>query len=176
MGEDNPAWVRGILGGIDKQLRTISQKAKKTLRLLRVTLAFLIIFDVAIVAAAAISIWRPEYTPYALAVVALAALIPIVAITALVALPLRMKSVTSLVDKGYPANAKELAIRIAARKMRNQSIETEEMLFETAWNESRKMLRKYQARARRMQEEDATNGNSAPTPSGSSTETLRPQP
>jgi Na+/phosphate symporter len=106
-----------------------------------------------VLASAVVAIAWPAYWPYAYAAATVFLVIPLVILLALVALPLKAKSVVRLIDMGYPANTKEMAIRVAARKLHEQSIESEELLVQTALNESRKLLRKYRERAERLKQE-----------------------
>jgi hypothetical protein len=80
-----------------------------------------------------------------------------------VGLPLKAHGVIRLIERGYPGNAREVAIRLAARKLRDESIETEELLVETALNEARKVLRRI-----RHEPEGSEAGTppSAPPPAG----------
>lgn len=129
---------------LDARLQRASESAKRVLRAIRLARFMLWLAIVLVLASAAVGIWMPKYFPYAYAVAVVMLVIPLAMLAVLVALPLRAKSVVRLVDQGYPDNAKELLIRVLARKMRDQSIETEELLVETAVNEARKILRRVQ--------------------------------
>ncbi len=103
--------------------------------------------------------WFPVMVPVTLTVFGVYLAVPLIGIFILLGLPLKAKSVLRLIDQGYPANAREFAIRAAARKLHEQSIETEELLVDTAINESKKALKKYRARAERLREQlDADEG------------------
>lgn len=140
-------WLRALWSLVDERLAEISRKLRGFVRLLRVALTFLVIAILAVLAAPVVLMFWPEWFPIAYAVSTVILVIPLIALTALVALPLRLKSIIRLIDKGYPANAKEVAIRVAARKLHDQSIATEELLVDTALNEGRKMVQRFKARA-----------------------------
>ncbi len=122
----------------------------KRLRLARFLVFLLFLLPLV---AAGLVIWQPAYTQYALGLVAIYVAVPLIVVWFLMGLPLRAKSIVRLIDQGYPANVKELAIRAAAKKLHEESIETEELLVDTAINESRKALKKYRARAERLKQE-----------------------
>lgn len=151
--DDRDAWWNVPLRAIDRMLRSWSAKAQKVLRRLRVARFFVLLLFLVPLAAAGVAIGLPWFLPYAVAIIAVYVAIPLIGVFFLLGLPLKAKSVVRLIDKGYPANVKELAIRSAARKLHEQSIETEELLVDTALNESRKLLRKYRARAERLKKE-----------------------
>jgi hypothetical protein len=151
-------WLRAFWRTVDSALRDVSdglQKAVRTLRLLR---AFLIVSVVVVVASAVVGIWRPDWLPYAYAAAVVFLVIPLIILLALVSLPLRAKSLVRLIDAGYPRMTRELAIRVAARKLHEQSIESEALLLETAIHESRKLLRRYRERARRVRDDFDDSG------------------
>lgn len=142
------------LRAIDRMLKDWSAKAQKIVRRLRLArFLVLLLFLVPLAAAAGVAIGLPWFMPYAMAILAVYVAVPLLAVFYLLGLPLKAKSIVRLIDKGYPANLKELAIRSAARKLHEQSIETEELMLDTAINESRKLLKKYQARADRLKKE-----------------------
>lgn len=160
---DGLGWLGTLWRSLDGTLRGLStglQKAVRTLRLLR---AFLVIAVLVVLASAVVGIVEPAWLPYAYAAAVVFLVIPLGILLGLVSLPLRAKSLVRLIDMGYPANAKEMAIRVAARKLHEQSIETEELLLATAVNESKKLLRRYRQRAQRVREdlerEEARAGN-----------------
>lgn len=138
---DAPFWFLGMFRAADAWLRGLSRRLRGMLRLMRAVVALLVVLDLTILAAAVLVVLRPEYVHYVAAFTLAVLLIPMIALTMLATLPLRFRSVTRLIDKGYPANAKELALRALARKFRDQSIETEELLAQALWNEARKALR-----------------------------------
>ena len=162
-------WLFTVWAMVDERLAEASARLQGLVRMLRVAVAFLVVGILLVLASPVVLLVWPDWFPLAYAVSTVVLVVPLVAVTVLVGLPLRMKSVVRLIDKGYPENAKELAIRIAARKLRDQSIETEELLVETALNEGRKVLERYKARAATL-EQDATQGEpgrdpAAPPPS-----------
>ena len=148
-------WLRGLWAMVDERLGELSDKLQRILRLVRFLVAFLTLGVLLVLASAVVGLLWPQWFPIAYAVATIFLVIPLVAVLVLVYLPLRAKSVVRLIDKGYPANAKELAIRVAARKLHDQSIETEELLVETALNEGRKVLRRMDERAAQAQAEAA---------------------
>ena len=135
-------WLRGAWAMVDERLRDLSDTLQRIVRMIRVVVGFLAVGVVLVLASAVVGLVWPRWFPVAYAVSTLFLVLPLVALLLLAYLPLRAKSVVRLIDKGYPANAKELAIRVAARKLHDQSIETEELLVETAINEGRKVLRR----------------------------------
>jgi hypothetical protein len=139
-------WLRMMWAMLDERLAELSLKLQRIVRLIR-TVVVLLWVGVALVllAPVVLFVW-PEYFPIAYALSTVVLVIPIVALAVLAGLPLKARSVVRLIDKGYPANAKEIAIRLAARKLHDQSIETEELLVDTAINEGRKILRRVQER------------------------------
>jgi hypothetical protein len=139
--------VKAVWSMVDERLRELSLRLQRVVRLLRVASAFLVFGILCVLGSAVVGLLWPSWFPIAYAVSTVFVILPLVALLVLVALPLRARSVVRLIDKGYPANARELAIRVAARKLRDQSIETEELLVETALNEGRKVLQRVQARA-----------------------------
>ena len=135
-------WLRGVWAMVDERLRDLSDTLQRIVRMIRVLVGFLTVGVVLVLASAVVGLVWPRWFPVAYALATIFLVIPLVALLVLAYLPLRAKSVIRLIDKGYPANAKELAIRVAARKLHDQSIETEELLVETAINEGRKVLRR----------------------------------
>lgn len=140
-------WVQSLWAMVDGRLREASAKLQRIVRLLRVLVAFLTVGVLLVLGSAVVGLFWPEWFFVAYAVASVFLVIPLAALLVLAMLPLRAKSVIRLIDKGYPANARELAIRVAARKLRDQSIETEELLVETAINEGRKVMERAKARA-----------------------------
>jgi len=140
-------WLQGVWAMVDERLRETSRKLQRVVRTLRLVAFLVTVGILAVLASAVVGLLWPRWFFVAYAVATLFTVIPLVLVLALVMLPLRMRSVIRLVDKGYPANARELAIRIAARKLHDQSIETEELLVETALNEGRKLMDRAKARA-----------------------------
>lgn len=162
-------WLRTLWAVVDERLAETSRKLQVAVRALRATVAALVVAIVLSLASPVVLFVWPAYFPIAYAISTVVLLIPLIALAVLVALPLRLKSVIRLIDKGYPGNAKEIAIRLAARKLHDQSIETEELLVETALNEGRKLYDRYQARAaaaRQGQEETGSDARGRPGDGG----------
>jgi hypothetical protein len=140
-------WLRSLWGLVDERLRELSERLQRIVRTLR-ALAFLLTLGVLLVlASAVVGLFWPRWFPVAYAVSTIFLVVPLIGLLVLVLLPLRAKSLVRLIEKGYPGNARELAIRAVARKMRDQSIETEELLVETAINEGRKVVERVKAKA-----------------------------
>ena len=137
-------WIRMLWAMVDDRLAELAAKLQRIVRLLRVAVAMLVVAVVLVLLSPVVLFLAPDYFPIAYAVSTVILVIPIVILAVLASLPLKMKSVIRLIDKGYPANAKEIAIRVAARKLHEESIETEELLVETAINEGRKAIRRYE--------------------------------
>ena len=154
-------WLQAIWAMVDERLREVSEKLQKVVRLLRVLVAFLTVGVLLVLASAVVGLLWPKWFPVAYAIATVFLVIPLVALLALAYLPLRAKSVIRLIDKGYPGNARELAIRVAARKLRDQSIETEELLVETAVNETRKVIERAKAKAAARAEAEAAEAAAA---------------
>ncbi len=152
MGERKP-WYSALLRMVDDSLRAASKTARKIVTIIRVTRIALFFLAVLYLSGGPIAFLWPQLLPYYIALVALTFAIAFIGLGILVGLPLRAKSIVRLIDMGYPKNVRELGIRVVARKLHEESIESEELLVETAWNESKKMLRKYKARAARLKEE-----------------------
>lgn len=140
-------WLQSLWAMVDERLRETSEKLQRVVRLLRVLVFFLTLGVLLVLGSAVVGLFWPQWFFVAYAVATLFLVIPLAALLVLAMLPLRAKSVIRLIDKGYPANARELAIRVAARKLRDQSIETEELLVETALNEGRKVMERAKAKA-----------------------------
>lgn len=155
------AWYKAAWGFADNALRAWSERLQKIVRLLRLARNLLILAILVVLASAAVGIWWPQWFPYAYALAVVILCIPLAMLAVLVALPLRARSIVRLIDMGYPANAREMAIRVLARKLHDESIATEELLWDTAVNEGRKWMRKMEAEraARRA-------GGQAPPPPG----------
>lgn len=140
-------WYQALWEAVDSSLQSFADSAKKLLKFLRTLRAIILISIFGALALTATSFYFPRWQGI-LMVAAMAFLaIPHLYWYVILGLPLQAKSVVRLVDMGYPANARELGIRIAARKLHDESIETEELLVKTAWNESKKALRDYRQRA-----------------------------
>lgn len=148
-------WIRTLWAMVDERLAELSLKLQRMVRTLRAAVFALVVAILLVLASPVVLFVAPQYFPIAYAVSTVILVIPLVLVTALVALPLRMKSVVRLIDKGYPANAKEIAIRVAARKLHEQSIQTEELLVDTALNEGRKLVERYKAQAAARADDDS---------------------
>jgi hypothetical protein len=140
-------WLRTLWAMVDDRLAELSAKLQAVVRMLRLAVALLVVAVLLVLASPVVLYLWPEWFPLAYAISTMILVIPIVLLAVLAALPLRMKSVVRLIDKGYPENAKEIAIRIAARKLHDQSIATEELLVDTALNEARKVMERAKAHA-----------------------------
>jgi hypothetical protein len=140
---------------LDGSLRGWSRRLQAIVRTLRLARLLLVVGILAVLASAVVGLLWPPWFPLAYAIAAVALVVPLALCLVLVGLPLRARSVIRLIDKGYPENAKELLLRLAARKLRDESIETEELLLETAINEGRKLVR-------RMRSEEGQEGNAEP--------------
>lgn len=184
-------WYKAIWRLFDGTLRSISDTLQSIVRVLRITRVVMALLVVLMLLVAVFVILRPEYSHYVLAAVVVLLTLPIVAIFGLASLPFRAKSAVRLIDQGYPENVKELTIRAVARKFHDESIATEELLVDTAVNESRKALSKYRTRLERlraeldaMEEAAGASGEGPPledrserTPSGGSRDDAdRPEP
>lgn len=161
-------WLQALWAMVDERLREVSLKLQRVVRMIRVAVAFLTVGVVLVLLSAVVGLVWPRWFPVAYAVATLFLVLPLVALLLLVYLPLRAKSVVRLIDKGYPANAKELAIRVAARKLHDQSIETEQLLVETALNEGRKIMERAKAKAAAAEAQAQAPGGVgfAPPPDG----------
>ena len=139
--------MRTLWAMMDERLAELSATLQGVVRMLRLAVALLVVAVILVLASPVVLYLWPQWFPLAYAVSTVILVIPIVLLAVLASLPLRMKSVVRLIDKGYPENAKEIAIRIAARKLHDQSIQTEELLVDTALNEARKVMERAKARA-----------------------------
>ena len=148
-------WLRTLWAMVDDRLAELSAKLQAVVRMLRLAVALLVVAVLLVLASPVVLYLWPEWFPLAYAISTVILVIPIVLLAVLAALPLRMKSVVRLIDKGYPANAKEIAIRVAARKLHEQSIQTEELLVDTALNEGRKLVERYKAQAAARADDDS---------------------
>ena len=144
MGE-TLSWLRTMWAMVDERLAELSLRLQRIVRLIRVAVVALWVAVVLVLLAPVVLFVWPEYFPIAYAVSTVILVIPIVILAVVAGLPLKARSVVRLIDKGYPANAKEIAIRLAARKLHEQSIQTEELLVDTAINEGRKLIRRVEA-------------------------------
>lgn len=140
---DKAGWIIQVWKQFDDALRDINKKLARALFWMRFGQAFLVLAILASWGFGVAALFWPEWAPYFYLGAIILLSIAIIPWAALISVPLRLKSVTRLIDKGYPENARELAIRAVARKLHDESIETEELLFDTAINEGRKMVRKY---------------------------------
>ena len=151
-------WYTALMRMVDEQLQGLSDSLRRKVRFLRLLRALTVFALVGSLGMAVLGLWRPDLLAYAFAVTVVLLSVPLMFFAVLLSAPLRAKSILRLIDKGYPENAKEIAIRLAARKLRDESIETEELLVETAWNESKKAYRKFQDRAASMRDDEARDG------------------
>lgn len=156
-------WLQTLWAMVDERLREASAKLQRLVRAIRILVVFLTVGVVLVLSSAVVGLLWPRWFPIAYAVATIFLVIPLVGLLALAYLPLRAKSVIRLIDKGYPGNAREIAIRVAARKLRDQSIETEELLVETALNEGRKILDRAKARDAAREAEAEADARSRPS-------------
>ena len=147
------AWWHAAWSLVDTTLRGWSQAAQSIVAKVRFARNAVGVFIFALYALVAAAIIWPQYDQIFLGITIVLLSILIWVAFFLIGLPLRAKSIVRLIDTGYPENAKELALRVAARKLHEESIETEELLVETAWNEGRKAYHKYKAKAMQLKEE-----------------------
>ncbi len=133
---------------LDKALAAANKKAKRILFFIRLAAVFMVLTILGSWTLAGLAIWRPDLAVYFYLGAVVLLSIGLIPWAVLIMLPLKLKSVTRLIDKGYPANAKELGLRTIARKLHDESIETEELLFDTAINEGKKVLRRMQEKSR----------------------------
>ncbi len=163
------AWATSLYRLVDERLRDASKRLQRGLTALRVLVFLLVLGLLGVYVSAVGAIVRPDWLHYWFAGTVVVLSLPLVVLTALVALPLRLRSVTRLIDKGYPENAKELALRVAARKLHDESIETEELLLDTAINEGRKAVRKYKPAVEellRKREQERQRADAGPEDAG----------
>ncbi|MES2153973.1 MAG: hypothetical protein V4510_02465 [bacterium] len=143
---DAKPWYRAIWHLMDESMRRWSERLQRIVRLLRLARFLLVVGILAILGSAIVGLFWPKYFPYAYAVATVFLVVPLILLVVLAGLPLRARSVVRLIDMGYPANAREMAIRMIARKLHDESIATEELLWDTAVNEGRKFIRKVEER------------------------------
>lgn len=158
------AWYTALWALVDERLRTLSRKLQALVRLLRLARVLLVLGILCVLGSAVVGLLWPRWFPVAYAVAVLALVVPLVLCLVLVSLPLKAKGVVRLIERGYPANTRELAIRVAAGKLHGQSIETEELLVETALNEARKALRRLRGEAPAPPPATPAPGDPAATP------------
>lgn len=139
---DTKPWYRAIWHLMDDSMRRWSAKLQRIVRLLRLVRFLLVVGILAVLASAVIGLYWPKVFPVAYAIATVFLVVPLVMLVVLAGLPLRARSVVRLIDMGYPANGREIAIRLMARKLHDESIATEELLWDTAINEGRKFVRK----------------------------------
>ncbi|MCA1819605.1 MAG: hypothetical protein LC620_06095 [Halobacteriales archaeon] len=155
---DGRPWYMALWAMVDGTMRRWAETLQRLVRLLRFVRALLVVGVILVLASAVLALLAAAgrldmkwfLVSYAWSTVFL--VVPLAILVILVGLPLRARSVTRLIDMGYPANARELAIRVFARKLRDESIETEELLVETALNEGRKVMRRMEEARRRAAE------------------------
>lgn len=147
------AWWKPAATFADQTLRGISDWLKGQLRMVRLLRFLLAAGLVAAYASLVGAIVWPEQTRWFFGIAVVGLSLPLMYWYVLLSIPLQARSIVRLIDEGYPQNVKELAIRAAARKLHDESIETEELLVETAWNETKKAYRKYMARAETIRDD-----------------------
>lgn len=163
---DSKPWYRAVWMALDASMRSWSLKLKRILRVLRFTRALLIVGILAILATAVVGLFWPKHFFVAYAISSIFVVIPLIAFAFLVSVPLKAKSIVRLIDMGYPANARELAIRFVARKLHEESIASEELLWDTAVNEGKKFVRKMEADKARRQAERQGGSDTGTGPGG----------
>lgn len=141
---DKKGWVLALWRQIDDTLKGINKALQRALFWMRFGQIFLVLAILASWGLGIAALFWPQWSGYFYLGAIVLLSIAVIPWAVLISIPLRLKSVTRLIDKGYPENAKELAIRAIARKLHDESIETEELLFDTAINEGKKMMRKMQ--------------------------------
>jgi hypothetical protein len=147
-------WYLALWAMVDTTLRRWSEALERLVRTLRLVRVLLWLGIVLVLVSALLGLLvaagklDPKWFYVGHAVATLFLIIPLAALAIIVALPLRAHSVIRLVDMGYPANARELLVRVVARKLHEESIETEELLVDTALNEARKWMRKQEEKRR----------------------------
>jgi hypothetical protein len=151
---------------LDSRLRRLSETLQRLVRTLRWTRRLLWLGIILVLASAAVGIVAPKYFPYAYAVATIFLVLPLAILAVVVGLPLRAKSMIRLIDMGYPSNAREFGIRFLTRKMRDESIETEELLYETALNEAKKYLRKMREKEEAEEGDDGDEDDDDEGPRG----------
>ncbi len=166
------SWFSTLWSVIDDFLRSVNDGLRRAVRWLRILRAFLIVGVLLVIGAVVGAFVQPAWMPLWFAIAVTFLVIPFLIMTALVAAPLRAKSVVRLIDKGYPANAREMGIRIVAQKLHDESIRTEELLVDTAVNEARKAVQKYREVADKLLDED-DEGSDVSAPSTSMPEPKR---
>lgn len=140
-------WFRSVWRAVDDRLANLSRSLQRVVRTIRIVRALLVVAVLLVIATAVTAFFIPiKYFPIIYAVGVGVLVIPVVALAFLVGLPLRARSAVRLIDKGYPENAKEIAIRVAAHKLHDESIESEELLVDTAVNEAKKIARRVRER------------------------------
>lgn len=159
---DSKPWYRAAWALVDNAMRTWSERLQRILRLLRFARFMLLLGVVVAIGSAVVQFAAPQYFAYAYAAAMAFLVVPLIVFYVLAGLPLRARSVVRLVDMGYPANARELAIRMVARKLHEESIATEELLWDTAVNEGRKFIRKMENEKTRRQAGDPAPGDDDP--------------
>ncbi len=140
---------------MDDSMRRWSDKLRRIVRLLRFVRFLLVVGILAVLGSAVVGLFWPKYFPIAYAIATVFLVVPLAALVVLAGLPLRAQSIVRLIDMGYPGNARELAIRMMARKLHEESIATEELLWDTAVNEGRKFVRKMDAQRANAADDDA---------------------
>lgn len=143
-----PAWTF-----LDQMLRAWSKTAQRIVGYVRLARNLLVFYIAAMYALLVAAFVWPEHQAIFFTTTIVMLSINVWVLLVVVVLPLQAKSVVRLIDEGYPSNARELAIRAAVRKMRDESIETEEMLVEVAFNEGRKAFEKYSKRAEKVKQD-----------------------
>lgn len=138
----------GVFEALDKALAKGFTTAKKAIRGLKLARFGLLVLSLLLLGLMVAIFLYPEISPYVqMGFIFLLGIIPFMAIRAGLGKPLKAKSLMRIIDQGHKRTSKELAIRLAVRKLHEESIATEELLVDTALNEGRKAINKYRRRA-----------------------------
>lgn len=151
MAERMLRWATGAWRSVDGALRSLFDGLRSLLRVLNVSRVLALVLAFLVLGVAVLLVFFPEWTPYVVMGILVVMALPLFGAFVLLSLPFRAKSMVRLIRMGYPDNVKELTVRLWARKLHEESIASEELLVETAWNETRKLYRRYRERARRLQ-------------------------
>jgi len=143
-----PAWTLA-----EETLRGMSEALQRKLRFVRQLRALLAVAIVGTYVAVVGAVVWPEQLRFFVALMGISLSAGLVYWHLFISTPLQARSIVRLIDQGYPGNVRELAIRAAARKLHEESIETEELLVETAWNEGKKAYRRFQERADKLRQD-----------------------
>jgi hypothetical protein len=142
-----------VLKQLDGSLRKMNKKIRMAFFWMRFAQIFLILAVLASWTCAVGAIYYPDLAGYFYAGAIVLLSIGLIPWAIIVGLPLRLKMLRRMAKQGYAKSAREVGLRAMARKWHDKSIETEELLFDTAINEGRKAYRRYKKRAGNMRNE-----------------------